>query len=261
MSSKKTVNIYIFKTVKHWHRIKQIQCLFFHNVAIWTESVWHFSLRAHQIQHHENMQHSTGTHPHVMYQKSLPEGNVAAKRHHTFSEQVRAHQNLCTSKNHNNDLRERGKEDSNTQVYTDSRMNPHKAFTPSVLGSLFTKRCRGLLVSSTVWSTWLRPAVSCPAVDSLHSIVRRLSSCSFPLEKTEMKQTTAKSAPPFQQKRQMMSEASHDVATTGLVFPLSHRFSLTAQKGNVVGGQRKWKCERSAYFFIGGGASAWRVHR
>lgn len=80
---------------------------------------------------------------------------------------------------------------------TDSCIHLQKPVTPSVLGSILTKRCRGLLLKSTVRSTWFFPAVSSPAVISLPSIVRCSRCSSLKLEGTEMNPTallTAKTA-------------------------------------------------------------------
>lgn len=104
---------------------------------------------------------------------------------------------------------------------TDSCINLPKPVTPSVLGSILTKRCRGLLLKSTVRSTWVFPAAFSPAVTSLPSIVTRCSRCSSSkLEGTEMNPTALLTAKTAECRSQIRPESSQDVATSRLVFPL-----------------------------------------
>lgn len=119
----------------------------------------------------------------------------------------------------------------NKTAHTDSCIYFQKPVTPSVLGSILTKRCRGLLLKSTVWSTWFFPAVSSPTVILLPSIVSRCSRCSSSkLEGTEMNPnavvfctTTLNSKDCRMQNRsQIRPETSQDVATSRLVFPFSN---------------------------------------
>lgn len=153
-----------------------------------------------------------------MYQKSLPEGNVAVKSRHTFDSQLTAHQKLCTSKNHNNNLRERGRTDYNTPFFT----LIHALISMKLLPPVFW----ALSWQSGAEVCWLAAPSSpldcfllCPLQLSTRCIPSSVDCHAALFSWRRQKWSkTAQCAPPFVQKSQMTPETSQDVATIGLVF-------------------------------------------
>lgn len=112
----------------------------------------------------------------ITYQKSLPEGSVDyARRWQNLTGQLNSHQELCTAKKQKNNLerrRERIHLGASFFFYFFHLSTPvtlNLFLTPRLLGSLLTKRCRGLPDISSFWSTSWVPLV--PASDWVASIV------------------------------------------------------------------------------------------
>lgn len=125
----------------------------------------------------------------VTYQSSQPEGYVdAIWGFQIFTSQLKPHQQLNTAKDHHDNL---GRERARTGWSVDSVHSCPRVclssyalnhcciwcVTPRLLGSFWTKRCRGLLDISTLWSaSWVLPfsALLSLVVDTVASMASKL---------------------------------------------------------------------------------------